>query len=74
MLHGITGTDGIWWEVGFFLNLCVHVPVTLLVAGAFTRVFDDKALRFSKWLDTTVSADRGRAGYQVLPMQDLQSN
>jgi peptidoglycan/LPS O-acetylase OafA/YrhL len=73
MFWAVTGKDTVaTWELGFFLYLCVHVPITFVCAGVFTRMFDDTAVRFAKWLDVKVSIDAEEAGgYQMLPIAEV---
>jgi peptidoglycan/LPS O-acetylase OafA/YrhL len=52
LAFAITGTQGVFnQELGFLLAYTIQVPVTLLTAIVFTKMFDDTAITLSKWLE-----------------------
>jgi hypothetical protein len=53
MITGKNTTLG--FELGFLLAMLIHVPITFFIADLFTKMFDDTALRFAKWLELKLS-------------------
>jgi peptidoglycan/LPS O-acetylase OafA/YrhL len=52
LAFAITGKQGVFnQELGFLLAYTIQVPVTLLAAIVFTKMFDDTAITLSKWLE-----------------------
>ncbi|KAI9651541.1 MAG: hypothetical protein M1831_000778 [Alyxoria varia] len=51
-IWALTGTDTRWrFELGFFCSACCIIPAVIWAADVFTRVVDDKAVRFARWLE-----------------------
>ena len=72
LMWQMTGNDTILgFELGFFLASLIHVPVTLVVADIFSRVFDDTSIRFAKWLESRLISDESTTTYQRLPVKEV---
>jgi peptidoglycan/LPS O-acetylase OafA/YrhL len=52
----ITGKDTtLGFELGFFLAMLIHVPITFFVADLFTKLIIGTSLKFTKWLESKLS-------------------
>ena len=48
----ITGTEGKWYEVGFFLGAIFCVPTVVWWADVFWRAVDVPTVKLAKWLES----------------------
>lgn len=72
MIWEVTGKDTVpRFELGFFLAASIHVPITFFAAELFTKMFDNTAVQFAKWVEMRLSVLTSEAEYHPLPREEL---
>ncbi|KAH7133225.1 acyltransferase family-domain-containing protein [Dactylonectria estremocensis] len=51
----ITGTEGLWYNAGFVLGVCLSLPFIIAFADIFWRAIDIPTVKFARWLETRVN-------------------
>ncbi|KID87191.1 hypothetical protein MGU_05601 [Metarhizium guizhouense ARSEF 977] len=52
MAYGITGVEGYWYNIGFFLGAAFTIPTVIWWADVFWRAVDIPAVKFAKWFES----------------------
>ncbi|KAK8920843.1 hypothetical protein H634G_00167 [Metarhizium anisopliae BRIP 53293] len=52
MAYGITGVEGYWYNIGFFLGAAFTIPTVIWWADVFWRAVDIPTVKFAKWFES----------------------